>query len=55
MILKNVEFGIWPGLTKPTLVGQWPYSLSSLVENKKLDMKPKFELPTPWGVEVRRP
>jgi len=26
-----------------------------LVENKKLDMIPKFELPRPCGVDLRRP
>ena len=36
-------------------VEQWPYCLYILVENKHLDIKLKFELPTPCGVELRRP
>ena len=42
------------GMKSKDLVEKWHYSLSSLVENEKEGMKLKFELFTPWGVELTR-
>ena len=43
------------GIKTQELVEQWPYYLYILVENEKLGIKSKFELPSPCGVELRRP